>query len=107
MFVEPQPSEADIEDLLPVDLYIAAFNTAYAKELNATALTAAELGAHPRVVERINQWLKAKGITLLRDGGFNHYRVAQALVPALTISELEPHELARFERLFTKIGEIL
>jgi hypothetical protein len=107
MFIEPQPSEADIEDLLPADLYIAAFNTAYAKELKGTALTAAELGAHPRVVERVNQWLKAKGITLLKDGGFNHYRVAQAALPALTAAALKPDELARFERLFDRVASAL
>lgn len=40
-------------------------------------LTAADLGAQPRMIERINQWLKAKGITLLKYGGYNHYRVVQ------------------------------
>jgi len=107
MFLEPQPKEADIEDLLPTDAYIAAFNQAYAKELNGVTLTAAELGAQPRIVERINHWLKAKSITLLKDGGFNHYRVAQAVLPALTAAMLKPDELARFERLFAKIGEVL
>ena len=107
MFIEPQPSEADIEDLLPADLYIAAFNTAYAKELKGTALTAAELGAHPRMVERVNQWLKAQGIALLKDGGFNHYRVAQAALPALTAAALKPDELARFERLFDRVTAAL
>lgn len=33
MFIELQPSDADIKDLLPVDLYIAAFNAAYAKDI--------------------------------------------------------------------------
>ncbi|MCX6591847.1 MAG: AAA family ATPase [Acidobacteria bacterium] len=107
MFLDPQPSEADIEDLLPTDTYIAAFNWAYAKELNGLVLTAAELGAHPRVIERINQWLKTKGIVLLKDGGFNHYRVAQAMLPTLTVAALQSTELARFERLFAKIGEVL
>jgi hypothetical protein len=104
MFLDPQPNEADIEDLLPTDSYIAAFNTAYAKELKGTTLKVGELGPQPRVIERINHWLKAKGITLLKDGGFNHYRVAQAILPSLTVAALKPEELARFERLFERVS---
>ncbi len=107
MFLEPTPAEADIEDLLPADAYIAAFNQAYVKELNGVALTAADLGAQPRMIERINQWLRAKGITLLKDGGFNHYRVAHAVLPALTATTLKPDELARFERLFERVTAAL
>ncbi len=103
MFLDPVPAEADIEDLLPASAYIAAFNQAYAKELSGITLTAAELGAQPRMIERINHWLKAKGITLLKDGGFNHYRVAQAVLPALTVAALQPAELTRFERLFDRV----
>ncbi|PPT84317.1 hypothetical protein XarzCFBP7410_10600 [Xanthomonas arboricola pv. zantedeschiae] len=107
MFLDPVPSEADIEDLLPTEAYIAAFNQAYARELNGLTLTVAELGSQPRMIERVNQWLKAKDITLLKDGGFNHYRVAQAVLPALTAATLKPDELERFERLFSKVGEVL
>ncbi len=107
MFIEPQPSEADIEDLLPLDIYVSAFNAAYAKELAGSELSTAELGTHPRIVERINQWLKAKGIALLKDGGFNHYRVAQAVLPKLNSTTLKSEEIARFEKLFATIGEVL
>lgn len=107
IFCEAAPSEADIEDLLPADAYIAAFNQTYAVELNGVTLTAAELREHPRIIERINEWLKVKGLTLLKDGGFNRYRVAQAILPALTVNALKPEELNRFERLFVKIAEIL
>ena len=107
MFLEPQPSEADIEDLLPVSAYIAAFNQAYAKELNGIALMAADLGAQPRIIERINQWLRGKGITLRKDGGFNHYRVAQAVLPALTATTLHREEIARFGRLFDRVNSAL
>ncbi len=107
MFLESQPSEADIEDLFPAEAYVAAFNQAYAKELGGVVLAVAALGAQPRIIERINHWLKATGITLLKDGGFNHYRVAQAMLPALKVSALQPGEVARFEHLFLKIGEVL
>ncbi len=107
MFLDPVPNEADIEDLLPADAYIAAFNKAYSKELNGVTLAIGELGSQPRMVERINQWLKGKGIALMKDGGFNHYRVAQAILPALTATSLNTEELARFERLFTRIADVL
>lgn len=107
MFLDVPTNEADVEDLLPADLYIAAFNQTYAKELNGTVLTAADLGAQPRMIERINQWLKQKGIALLKDGGFNHYRVAQAALPKLTGAALKPEDLARFERLFERVGGAL
>jgi hypothetical protein len=107
LFIEPQPSEADIEDLLPLDIYVSAFNAAYAKELAGTVLSTAELGTHPRIVERINQWIKAKGIVLLKDGGFNHYRVAQAVLPKLNSTTLKSEEITRFEKLFATIGEVL
>lgn len=107
MFLDSVPGDAGIEDLLPADMYIAAFNQAYATELNGVTLTAADLGARPRIIERINNWLKAKGVTLLTDGGFNHYRVVRAILPALKANELKPEELARFERLFAKVTEVL
>lgn len=107
MFLDSRPSDAGIEDLLPVDVYIAAFNQAYATELNGVTLTAADLGAQPCIIERINYWLKAKGVRLLKDGGFNHYRVAQAILPALKANEFKPEELERFERLFAKVAEVL
>jgi predicted ATPase len=107
MFLDSRPSDACIEDLLPADVYIAAFNRAYATELNGVTLTAADLGEQPCIIEGINHWLKAKGVTLLKDGGFNHYRVAQALLPMLTADALTPEELERFERLFAKVAEVL
>ena len=100
-------SEADIEDLLPADAYIAAFNSAYSKELGEATLTIDELGTHPRMVERINQWLQQKGITLLKDGGFNHYRVAQAVLSELTAATLRAEDLKRFERLFDRVSGAL
>lgn len=107
MFIEPNPSEADLEDLVPKKAYIAAFNTAYGKELKGVTLKAEDLGKEPRIVARIDNWLAAKGISLLKDGGFNHYRVAQVLLQSLQADSFKPAELARFERLFARIAEVL
>jgi len=105
MFLDESANEADIEDLLPSELYIDAFNASYAKELKGKTLTVEELGDHPRIVERINKWLKQNGITLLKDGGFNHYRVAQAALPMLTSESLKPEELAIFDKLFKRVSD--
>jgi predicted ATP-dependent endonuclease of OLD family len=107
MFLDPSPTEADIEDLLPVDVYIKAFNNAYSKELGGVSLKIADMGPHPRIVERINHWLKEKGFVLLKEGGFNHYRVAQAVLPLLTTPTLKSEDISRFERLFIRVSESL
>lgn len=106
MFIDPQPTEADLEDLVPQDAYIAAFNATYAKDLKSP-LKAKDLGKEPRIVARIDRWLEAKKVALLKDGGFNHYRVAQTLLQSLTADSFKPDELARFEGLFARIGEVL
>ncbi len=107
MFRTPNNQETDIEDLFPEALYVEAFNAAYAKELAGTTLAVADLGQHPRIIERISQWLKGKDITLLKDGGFNHYRVAQALLPRLTAAALSPADIGRFEMLFARVNSAL
>ncbi len=104
MFRTPDNQETDIEDLFSEALYVDAFNAAYSNELKGTTLTLAQLGQHPRIIERINQWLVEKGMTLLKDGGFNHYRVARALLPRLTDASLSPTDLERFENLFARVN---
>lgn len=107
VFRAPEHLETDVEDLLPEAIYVTAFNAAYAKELQGITLSQADLAHHPRIVERINKWLEAKGITLLKDGGFNHYRVAQALLPLLTSNSVASTGLERFEKLFARLNSAL
>jgi predicted ATP-dependent endonuclease of OLD family len=107
IFRTPDNLETDIEDLFPETLYVDAFNTTYAKELKGNKLAMADLGNHPRIIERINLWLKAKGISLLKDGGFNHYRVAHVLLPMLTDDVLSTTDFERFERLFARVNSAL
>jgi predicted ATP-dependent endonuclease of OLD family len=99
--------ETDIEDLFPEALYLDAFKTTYAKELGGSKISADKLPKHPRIVERINQWLKASKITLLHDGGFNHYRVAQTFLPTLTETKLATADIERFEQLFQQVNKAL
>jgi predicted ATP-dependent endonuclease of OLD family len=107
MFRSPENLETDIEDLFPEALYVEAFKAAHKKELQGATLAVADLGPGPRILERINQWLKGKGIMLLKDGGFNHYRVAQALLPKLTKTSLSQPALESFEKLFTRVNTLL
>lgn len=107
MFRTPDNIETDIEDLFPEALYVTAFNATYKKELKGATLGATDLPPHPRIVERINQWLKGKSITLLKDGGFNHYRVAQVLLPMLTDTSLSAPDFDRFEKLFAHVNGAL
>lgn len=103
-----QPNlETDIEDLFPETLYVQAFNEAYSRELDGQVLTSPELAQHPRIVQRINNWLDQRGVRLLQDGGFNHYRVAQALVRHLTPDSLASEDMDRFEKLFSRVNELL
>ena len=48
-----------------------------------------------------------KNIPLLKDGGFNHYRVAQALLPCLNATTLAPEDFQRFEDLFARVNSVL
>jgi hypothetical protein len=107
MFRTPDNLETDIEDLFPEALYVEAFNAAYANELKGNTLTVSKLGQHPRIIERINQWLAKNSIALLKDGGFNHYRVACALLPKLTGASLSPTDVQRFENLFARVNAAL
>jgi hypothetical protein len=107
MFRSPENIETDIEASFPASLYIEAFNAAYAKELNGILLSIADLPKHPRMVERTNQWLAASGISLLKDGGFNHYRVAQALLPRLTLTAVSTEDRDRFQALFNRVNQAL
>jgi predicted ATP-dependent endonuclease of OLD family len=107
MFREPADQETDIEDLFPLELYLAAFNAAYAKELGQNKAALADLPQHPRIVERINQWLAARNIVLLKDGGFNHYRVARSLVPLLDTDTVTDVLGKRFDALFERVQVVL
>ena len=87
-------------------LRIQAFNATYSAEMGKT-VAPSDLPQHPRIVERLNQWLEGRGIKLLKEGGFNHYRVAQALLPTLTLKSLGKDRLDAFEDLFKRVNGAL
>jgi hypothetical protein len=93
----------DIEDLLPVETYLQYFNAAYESQLAGVALTAADLPSGDRVVQRIEQYLKGKGVSVRPSGGFNHYLVASkfATSPPTT---LQSETVTTFKSLFAAVN---
>lgn len=95
----------EVEDLFEVSHYVAMFASAYAKELGKTKVRESGLPSSTRIVDRLNQWLAAKSITLRANGGFNHFLVAsRAVSSGLSFSTLE---LDAFEALFNEVNRLL
>lgn len=98
------PRATDVEDLMSPDLYLSLFNGAFAKQLAGRQVTEANLPKGDRIVERLERYLKAEGITLRPSGGFNHYTPASYLAS----NPMAPDEatLERFERLFKAVNAL-
>lgn len=92
----------DIEDLLPVDVYLDVFNVVFKDRLGGRRVSPADLSAGDRIIERLSAWLVAEGIELRKGGGFNHYSVAAAMVadPA----RLGEDTLDKFHVLFDTVN---
>ncbi len=96
---------SDIEDLLPAELYLEYFNSAFAKVLGGRRLTVGDLGPGDRVILRIEAYLKAQSISLRPTGGYNHY------LPSTKFASTPPDALdadtaARFRAMFSRINAI-
>ncbi|WP_426101279.1 AAA family ATPase [Pseudomonas sp. PSPC3-3] len=97
---------SDIEDLLPIGLYLEYFNKAYIKELKGVPVLESELPESDRIVHRIERALEAREIKVRPSGGFNHYAVAAAFstAPPETLDEATR---LRFGALFKSINDVL
>lgn len=96
---------SDIEDLLPVSLYLEYFNSAFAKQLGGKKLAETDLPAGDRVILRIEAYLKAQSIALRPSGGFNHY-LPSTKFAATPPGALDADTAARFRAMFAKINAI-
>ncbi|CAD7386137.1 AAA family ATPase [Xanthomonas arboricola] len=96
---------SDIEDLLPISLYLEYFNSAFAKLLGGKKLDEADLGAGDRVILRIEAYLKAQSISLRPSGGYNHY-LPSTKFAATPPDALDADTAARFRAMFSKINSI-
>lgn len=96
--------EADIEDLLPAQLYVDLVNEAYRGELAGTSLTLAELPDGPRIVKRVEDTFVSRN---LNKGRLNHYSPAGALLRMKEITEMSEEQLSAAEVLIQQINALL
>ena len=96
--------EADIEDLLPAQLYIDLVNDAYRGELAGTSLTLAELPDGPRIVKRVEDAFFFRDVN---KGRLNHYSPAGALLRMKETTEMSEEQLFAAEILIQQINALL
>jgi len=96
--------EADIEDLLPAQLYVGLVNEAYRGELAGTSLTVDELPDGPRIVKRVEDAFVARNVN---KGRLNHYSPAGALLRTKETGEMSEEQLSAAEVLIQKINALL
>jgi AAA15 family ATPase/GTPase len=100
---DPHPA-TDVEDLLPVSLYLDLFNAAFANRLGGKQAKEADLPKGDRIIARLTDWLVKEGIVLRKDGGFNHYTVASHL--ASNPPKVDDETLDRFHVLFETVNAL-
>ncbi len=96
----------DIEDLLPVQMYLEYFRRTFEKQLNGISISEDQLPAGDRIVNRIERFLKEKNISLKASGGFNHYAVA-AEFARNPPSAFDDETVARFAALFNAVNQAI
>ncbi|MBI6851232.1 AAA family ATPase [Pseudomonas cichorii] len=97
---------SDIEDLFTIKTYLACFNKAFAKQLAGTVIDEKDLPSGDRIVQRIEQFLKARNIELRPSGGFNHYTVA-ATFTTTPATKVDSATKSRFAALFKAVNNYL
>lgn len=96
--------EADIEDLLPAQLYVDLVNEAYRGELAGTSLTLDKLPDGPRIVKRVEEAFATRDIN---KGHLNHYAPAGTLLRMKDVIEMSKEQLSAAEALIQKINALL
>lgn len=97
---------SDIEDLFSIKTYLSCFNKAFAKQLAGTVIEEKDLPQGDRIVQRIEQLLKARNIELRPSGGFNHYTVA-AMFTTTPAAKVDAATKSRFAALFKAVNNYL
>lgn len=97
---------SDIEDLLPVPVYLEYFNATFEKQLGGISLKESDLPEGDRIVQQLEKYLKIKSITLRPSGGFNHYAVASRFASSPPRS-FDAVTTERFKALFSAINKAI
>jgi hypothetical protein len=99
-------SEADIEDMFDPAFYLGLVNAEYSKELSKPIALADLTTRHPRILVRIETFLKAHP---LKSGSFNHYRPARYLSDniASLAPKIDERTRKRFDAVFTTVNALL
>lgn len=95
---------SDTEDLFDPIFYLDYFNKTFSAQLKGITINESDLPSRPRIVSRIEVYLKDKDITLRSSGGFNHYAVSSYFASNPPDS-LDDMTLKRFEELFKAINK--
>lgn len=91
--------EADIEDLLGIDIYLSLVSAAYPQVKD---LDSGKLPKGARIVKRVEKALKDKGIE-----HFDHFAPARKAIGLLSADSVSKDVIERFESLFQHLNSLL
>jgi predicted ATP-dependent endonuclease of OLD family len=97
---------ADIEDIFNPKFYIKLVNLTYNGKLSSEIPQEIESNGNPRIVKRINAYIKEQNIT---GGPYNHYDPALYLLSnqEKLIKEIDDDTIGRAKELFEKINKLI
>lgn len=100
-------NEADIEDLLGVDLYLKIFNLEYKTVLSKQLKKSDLKSRSPRIVVKLEEYLRDK--PLKKETSYSHYRPARYFTEHLTDleNEISDETIGYFEEIFRKLNDLL
>lgn len=94
---------SDIEDLFPVATYLTYFCLAFEKQLGGASIAETDLPPGDRVVQRLEQYIKSKSLSLRPSGGFNHFLVATKFATSPPVT-LDTDTANKFKALFDAVN---
>lgn len=98
--------EADIEDMIDIDVYLDLVSKEYAKSLPNGVKSSDLKSQHPRLLVRLEEYFSDNGIQI---ADYNHFRVARLF--ASTVGDYESKIskacLDRFQKCFAAINALL
>jgi hypothetical protein len=94
---------SDIEDMFPIATYLTYFCSTFEKQLGGVSVAEADLPPGDRVVQRLENYIKSKGLSLRPSGGFNHFLVATKFATSPPAA-LDSDTAEKFKALFSAVN---